>query len=123
MNSPIGTDTSSNESIPDRRQSGLGVASFTLSLVAGVATVASLGYAGYVETTTAGGVAGDNTAATLIGLAILACFAALLVGIILGVVGLFQKGRRKTFGAIGVGLNGLFAILTGVVMWIGLSQG
>ena len=34
-----GIDTSSNESIPEKQQSGLGVASFTLSLVSISATV------------------------------------------------------------------------------------
>jgi len=123
MNSPGGIDATSNEPIPEKQQSGLGVASFTLSLVSIVATIAVFGYAGYVEINTAGGVAGDETQAMLIGFAIIACIALLLVGMVLGIVGLLQTERRRTLAAIGAGLNGLFAILIGVIMWIGLSQG
>jgi hypothetical protein len=123
MNSPTGIDTSANESIPEKQQSGLGVASFTLSLVSIIATVTVFGYAGYVEINTEGGVAGNETQAMLIGFAIIACIAMLLVGMVLGIVGLLQTERRRTLAAIGVGLNGLFAILIGLIMWIGLSQG
>jgi hypothetical protein len=114
MNSPAGIDTSSNESIPEKQQSGLGVASFTLLLVSIIATVAVFGYVGYVEINTEGGVAGNETQAMLIGFAIIACVAMLLVGMVLGIVGLLQTERRRTLAAIGVGLNGLFAILKGV---------
>jgi len=123
MNPLIDTDTISNVSIPDQRQSGLGIASFVLSIISGVASIILIGYAGYVETTTDGGVAGDNTLALIIGLAFFSCVAMLLIGIILGAVGLAQKGRRKTFAAIGVGINILFAILIALLMWIGISQG
>ena len=123
MDSLAETDTNSNGSVPDKRQSGLGVASFTLSLVSIVATIALFGYVGYLEITAAGGVSGDDTVAMLIGFAIIACIAMLLVGVVLGIVALLQKERRRTLAAIGVGLNGLFAILIGVVMWIGISQG
>ena len=123
MSSPAGIDISSIESTPDQRQSGLGVASFTISLVSIVATIAVIGYAGYVEMTTEGGVAEDQTVAMLIGLAIFACIAMLLVGLILGIVGLLQKERRRTLAAIGVGLNGLFAILIGLIMWLGVTFG
>lgn len=117
------TDTSSNDSIPDKRQSGLGVASFVLSLVSIVATIVIFSYAGYIEATTDGGVAGDSSVAMLIGFGIIGCVAMLLVGLVLGVVGLLQKERRRTLAAIGVGLNGLFVVLVGVIMWIGFSQG
>jgi hypothetical protein len=123
MSSPAGVDMPSIESTPDQRQSGLGVASFTLSLVSIVATIAVFGYAGYVELTVEGGVNGDQSVAMLIGFAIFACIGMLLVGLVLGLVGLLQQERRRTLAAIGVGLNGLFVILIGLIMWIGVTQG
>ena len=65
----------------------------------------------------------DTTAAIMIGLAIFACIGRQLIGLILGVVGLFQSNRRRTFAAIGVGMNGTIAILIVVIIWFGMTYG
>ena len=122
MDPSIDTGAQPGQPAPDRPQSGIGIASFVLAVLCGVATIGVFGYAGYVEVTTSGGVGANETVATLIGLGILACGAALLVGLILGIVALFQRNRRRVFAAIGVGLNGLFVVLISLMMWIGMMQ-
>ena len=105
-----------------KRHSGLGVASFVLALVSIVAMIAVFSYAGYIEGTAEGGVGADESTAMLIGFATFACIALLLVGLVLGLAGLFQSGRRRVFAAVGIGLNAAFMILIGLIMWVGLTQ-
>ena len=46
----------------------------------------------------------------------------LLVGLILGIVGLFQSDRRRTFAGIGVGINAVVGALIAAVFWFGMTQ-
>ena len=123
MYTPPSADIVSNHSPEKKRNSGLGIASFVLAIVSIVAAIAIFGYAGFLEISTEGGVDEDTTAAIMIGLAIFACIGRQLIGLILGVVGLFQSNRRRTFAAIGVGMNGTIAILIVVIIWFGMTYG
>ena len=110
-----------NETPADARNSGLGIASFALALISLVATIAVFGYAGYLEISTAGGISEESAEAIMIGLAIFACIGMMIVGLVLGLVALFQKGKRRTFAAIGVGLNGIFVLIVVAAIWFGIN--
>ena len=101
--------------------SGLGIASFIISIATLVAVVIIFGFAGYSEATNPGGV--DETTAMTIGFAIIGSCLLLLIGAVLGIVGLFQEGRRRMFAGIGVGINGVLVLMVIGVIWLGLSYG
>jgi hypothetical protein len=97
--------------------SGVGIASFVMSIAVGVFDFAVIVLAGFVEASTPGGMDEESVVAVLIGLAIFAGMFANLAGIGLGVAGLVQRGRKKVFAALGLAFNSL-AILGIVFLMI-----
>ncbi len=81
--------------------SGLGIASFIVSLVAGFDMLAIVGIAGVAEATQAGGLDETSPAAVGLGLLLLFTVPAQLVALGLGIAGLVQSGRSKLFGVLG----------------------
>lgn len=114
---------SSIESSVTQPHSGLGIASFVLSIVSLISAIAVFSYAGYVEITSEGGMDENSTTALVVGIAIIVCVVMFLVGLVLGVVGLLRQDRRRIFAAIGIGMNGLFTALVGVLIWYGNTYG
>jgi multisubunit Na+/H+ antiporter MnhB subunit len=110
---PASTQQSERASI---RHSGLGIASFAISIVAAMATLAAFTYAGYVEVSTPGGMDENSPTAILVGMAMLACGGLLLLGLILGIAGALQRDRRKIFAVLGALINGL--VLGGATLLI-----
>ncbi|MBT8143567.1 MAG: hypothetical protein KJO55_02640 [Gammaproteobacteria bacterium] len=102
-------------------QSGLGTASLIISLLMFVVIFLVFGYAGYLETTTPGGMQEDSPVAALVGVAFLGCMMMFLIGLILGIIGLFQRERRKLTAILGVIFNGLFTLVAIGVILLGLS--
>ena len=86
--------------IPTRPHSGLGIASFIISLAAGAALVVLLGIAGVIESQP-GGMDEESAGAVLVGrlLALTALAHVLALG--LGIAALVQAGRSKLFGVLG----------------------
>ena len=117
-NSPETNDTSTG-----LRHSKLGISSFVLSLAAFVGAFAIIVYAGYMETSTAGGLESAEQMALTIGLGIMAMVGLLMISLILGIVGLFQSGRRKILAGIGVGISGSCIVLIVLIIWIGITSG
>ena len=85
---------------------GLGVASFVISLVAGVLLLLIFGIAGLLESRP-GGLDEESVAANLLGLLLLFMALAQLVALGLGIAGLAQAGRSKLFGALGTAFAAL----------------
>jgi len=101
--------------IPTRPHSGLGIASFIISLAAGIALILLLGIAGVMESQP-GGMNEESAGAILLGLFFALTALAQVLALGLGIAGLVQTGRSKLFGVLGTvfastGLIGAVLIL------------
>jgi len=105
------------------KHSGLGIASFALSIVVGVAVFVVFAVAGIVETTTPGGMDEESPAAILIGLGIFGASGLGLVALGLGVASFFQAGRKKLFGILGVVFSAGILLVTAGMIVLGLMVG
>lgn len=85
---------------PSLPHSGMGVASFTLSMVAGLGLLVIFAIAGVAESRP-GGLDEASPLATAIGLLALLAALANLVALGLGIAALVQAGRSKIFATLG----------------------
>lgn len=90
------------QAIPTQPHSGLGIASFVISLGAGAVLCIVIGIAGVLDTQP-GGLDEDSVAAGLLGLAMVATGLAqtLALALGLGIAALVQAGRNKLYGVLG----------------------
>lgn len=102
------------------KHSGIGIASFVLSIVGAALLVFTIMAAGAIEMTTPGGIEESSVAAVVIGLAIIGLLATQLVAFGMGIAALFQRERKKLFAILGAGCSFAFIALTGALMVIGL---
>ena len=86
--------------IPTRPHSGLGIASFIISLAAGAALVVLLGIAGVIESQP-GGMDEESAGAVLVGLLLALTALAHVLALGLGIAALVQAGRSNLFGVLG----------------------
>ncbi len=100
------------------RSSGFGIASFIVSLIAGLGELATFTAAGVAEATTPGGLDENSTLALVIGLSVFAFVGLTLLGFVLGLVSLLQADRSRTFGVIGLVLSSLQLVAIGGVAWL-----
>ncbi len=103
--------------------SGLGIASFAVSLIAAVLTLALIGICAALVHSQPDSLDEDSPMAMLVGMAMMVGVFAELAAAALGIGSLFQRDRRKLYGVLGL----IFAIATllGVAALIvfGLIQG
>lgn len=98
-------------------QSGLGIASFVIALVSGLVILAAIVFSALIV---ASGDAEQHMAVFgLVGIVVCAFLVLSLIGLILGFVALRRQDRRRTFGAIGLGLNALILVGTAGLMLVG----
>jgi len=98
-------------------QSGHGIASFVIALVSGLVVLASVVFSALIV---ASGDPEEHLAVFgLIGIVMCAFLALSLVGLVLGLISLRRQDRRRTFGAIGLGLNALILVGTAGLMLVG----
>ena len=104
------------------RRSTMGLVSFVFGLISGIGLTVLVVMAG-VMTAQAGGRMDETSpeAITLGVLLILGMFLA-LIGAILGIVALMQKGHKKLFGILGLVFNGGILLLVLALMVLGLSM-
>jgi hypothetical protein len=98
-------------------QSGHGIASFVIAIVSGLVVLAGIAFSALIV---ASGDPGEHLPVFgLIGLVICAFLVTSLVGLVLGFIALRRQDRRRTFGAIGLGLNALILIGTVGLVLVG----
>ncbi len=105
------------------KHSGFGIASFIIALAAGALECVLIVIAGILETMTPGGVDEDSPVAMLLGLVVIGGILINLLGIIFGIVGLFQRDRKKPFAVLGVVIGSLVLLGMLLVIVIGLVMG
>jgi hypothetical protein len=105
-----------------RPHSGLGIASFIIGLVVVVIVLLMFLLIGVLASSRAN----RNTAETMgvmTGLFVCGGALASLVGLGLGLAGVFQEDRNRTFAVIGLILNGLIILGTAALFVIGMAVG
>lgn len=103
------------------KNSKIGITSFVLSLISSLGGVAIFGYSAYMGASGRWNFEVKPVEAVWLGFGVLLCLATLSLGLVLGVVGLFQKGFRRTFAIIGVSLSMIIIILVSGTIWIGMN--
>ena len=86
--------------IPTQPHSGLGIASFIISLCADILLVLLLAVLGVLQSRP-GGLDENSAAANTMGLGLLLTTLALTVALGLGIAALAQPGRNKVYGVLG----------------------
>ena len=85
----------------DQKHSGLGIASFIISILGGILIFAILAAATLMEAATPGGLDEKSEVMVAFGLGLLALLGGEFVALGLGIGGLFQTGREKIFAILG----------------------
>ncbi len=85
----------------EQKHSGIGIASFIVSIVAGILIFILIVIAGIMESSTHGGVNKESAQMITLGLLIIAMLFVDLIALGLGIGGLCQKGRKKIFALLG----------------------
>lgn len=104
----------------EKKHSGIGIASFVLSLIAGVGIFVLFIVAGFIEATTPGGMHEESVEAIMIGLGIIFLFLLELVAIGLGIGAMFSSTRKKLFGILGLSFSAGVALLALGIMVLGV---
>jgi hypothetical protein len=89
------------------RQSGIGIASCITSVVSAGLIFLTVLVLGIMETSTPGGLDEESPEIVGLGLAMFALCGLSLLALCLGIGGLMQKDRGKTFAVIGVAISSL----------------
>jgi hypothetical protein len=118
MNRFESDDDDDDDDDDEPEHSGLGIASFAIVCFAGLVEFGFVVWAGILESATEGGMDENSPQAAIIGLGIVGGLLLCLVGLALGVAGLFQRDQNKTFPVLGlvigllvmVGTAGLFVL-------------
>ncbi len=103
-----------------KKQSGLGIASFVVSLVTAMATAGLFMVAGVLEQSTPGGIDENSTAAMVIGLGLVLSLLGCTLAFALGIAGLCQENRTKSFALFGTILSSLTGLGSGFTVLLGL---
>ena len=98
---------------PVLKHSGVGIASFVVSIAVGIGMFLVFTVAGVLQLRMPGGLREHKIMAMVVGLIVIGLVIATLSGIGLAIGGLYQKERRKVFPALGLAIN--LAILLGTV--------
>jgi len=98
------------------KHSGLGIASFVIATLVGIAMFAAFVVAGMMEVSTPGGIDESSLSAVLLGLLMIGLMIVDLVAVGLGIGGLVQKDRKKVFAVLGTVFS--VATIVGTVLLI-----
>ena len=104
------------------KQSGLGIASLVVAVVAGLTAFSLVVIAGVMEVSTPGGVDEDSPAVMLVGLGIMGVVALNFLGLGLGVAGVLHPNRSRVVAIVGLVFNGLVILGLCGLMALGLSM-
>jgi hypothetical protein len=95
------------------KSSGLGIASFVVSLLAGFIIFSIVIYGIVMEIRTPGWIDEDTPDEMFLALLVLGSLLVSCVGLVLGITGFVQVGRSKVFPMLGVGFNAM--IILGII--------
>lgn len=107
----------------DRKQSGLGIASFIISITTGVLIFMLFMVAGAMAAATHGNLDNNSVGLILLGLFIIFFILLDLVAVGLGIAGLFQNNRKKVFAILGLVFSVMILLFTGFMMILGSIAG
>lgn len=102
--------------------SGIGIASFIISIVVTIETFITFLLSGVLAVITPGGLNQDSASAVIIGFVIIFFLIISVVGIGLGIGGMLQKKSNKIFSLLGLIFNLLLVIGTLLVISSGLKK-
>ena len=106
----------------EQPHSGLGIASFILSIVSGVLIFLLVVVAGVIEATTPGGMDEESAVAVMVGLCLFALLFVSLVALVLGIAGLVQQDRKKIFAILGTVFSAVTILGTIGIVIVGLTM-
>lgn len=104
---------------PALKHSGLGIAAFVISLVAGIGMFLVFVIAGMMQLRMSGGLSEHKGAVMMVGVVVIGLFLTNLVGTGLAIGGLCQKERRKIFPILGLVFNSVIVFGVLVLMIVG----
>ena len=107
----------------DPKNSGIGIASFVISMAAGILTLVVFGIGGVIEASTPGGIGKESVEAIMIGFGLIGLLIANFVALGLGIGGLFQKERKKIFAILGTVFSSAVIVVTVVTGIFGIAIG
>ncbi len=108
-----------NQSNVKLKHSGIGIASFVISIIVGVLIVILVMFAAVMEATTPGGIDDESAEAVIVGLLIITLILADLVAMGLGIAGLVQKNRKKVFATLGTIFSSVAVVGTVALIFVG----
>jgi phosphoglycerol transferase MdoB-like AlkP superfamily enzyme len=89
------------EEMEEKKHSGLGIASFIISIISGILVFFLLVIAGVMEVSTPGGIDENSAGAIILGMFLIALMFVSLVALGLGIGGLLHKERKRIFAILG----------------------
>jgi len=105
------------------RHSGIGIASFIISLVIFVFFILLFAGAGFIGVAASGQISETSPVIMMIGLLAIIGLVVCLIGIGLGIGGFFQKNRKRIFSILGLSFNALVFFGVVILIIIGNSMG
>jgi hypothetical protein len=109
-------------SLEEKKHSGIGIASFIISLGAGLGIFLVFAIAGIMETTTPGGMNEKSASAIIVGFCIIGLLFVNLVALGLGLAGLMKKGKKKLFAILGTIFSSMITLGTIILIVIGIMM-
>ncbi len=97
----------------------LGIISTVIASLAGAIVFTVIFAAAYLEFKTPG-IADDDSVAEIIGILIVLPIAGNLLGLIIGIIGFFEKNKSKLFAIIGTAMNSLIILIIAGIIIFGL---
>lgn len=105
------------------KHSKLGISSFVISILCGLAMFATFVIAGYLEATTPGGMDEEAMSTALVGFAMIGIMFAQVVAFGLGIAGVIQKNAKKVFSVLGIVFSSMTIFLALLLMLVGIAMG
>lgn len=104
------------------KHSGIGIASFVISIISGFVLFVLFGIAGFMEVSTPGGIDEESAGAIIVGLFLIFFWGIAVVALGLGIAGLIQKRRKKIFAILGTVFAAATLLITLLAMALGLAM-
>lgn len=106
----------------EKKHSGLGIASFIISMAVGILMLLLFAVAGVMETSTPGGIDESSVGAMLVGLFLIGFLFLDVIALGLGIAGLTQSHRNRIFAILGMVFASSTMIITLFLMLLGFAM-